>query len=95
MRKYEAMVLVRPDMSDGDVQALADRFKGVIESEGGSVESASLWERRKTAYPVQGHKEAAYVLFKFSASAKVPGELNRQMRIHDDVIRHRIFSDEE
>jgi small subunit ribosomal protein S6 len=91
MRKYEAMAIVRPDMSDGDVQKLADRFRGVIEERGGTVEKAEKWDKRKLAYEIDGHKEGNYVLFNFEADAQVPQELNRLMRISDDIIRHRIF----
>lgn len=91
MRKYEAMVIARPDLSDADVQKLADRYKAVIEDQGGKVESAGKWEKRKLAYEIDKYKEGNYVLFHFEAEAKVPLELGRQLRINDDVIRHRIF----
>lgn len=91
MRKYEAMAIVKPEFSDADVQKLADRFKGVIEENGGAVEKAAKWDKRKLAYEIEGHKEGTYVLFNFEAEAKVPQELNRLMRINDDIIRHRIF----
>jgi small subunit ribosomal protein S6 len=91
MRKYEAMVLVRPEISDSEVNKLAEKFKSVIEELNGTVESAGKWEKRKLAYPIQDYKEATYVLFKFDAESKVPAELNRQMRINENIIRHRIF----
>lgn len=85
------MVIARPDLSDADVQKLADRYKAVIEDQGGKVESAGKWEKRKLAYEIDKYKEGNYVLFNFEAEAKVPHELGRQLRINDDVIRHRIF----
>lgn len=91
MRKYEAMAIIKPELSDADVQKLADRYKGVIEEQGGTVESAGKWEKRKLAYEINGAKEGNYVRFEFSAEAKVPQELGRQLRINDDVLRHRIF----
>ncbi|HZH97625.1 MAG TPA: 30S ribosomal protein S6, partial [Fimbriimonadaceae bacterium] len=68
-----------------------DRFKSVIEEHGGTVERAEKWDRRKLAYEIDGHKEGTYVQFNFEAGAAVPQELNRLMRISDDIIRHRIF----
>lgn len=91
MRKYEAMAIMRPDLSDADLQKLIDRFKTVIEDQGGTVESAAKWEKRKLAYEINDYKEGNYVLFNFEAEANAPAELGRQMRINDDVIRHRIF----
>lgn len=95
MRKYEAMVIARPDMGDADVQKLADRYKTVIEDHGGAVDNAGKWDKRKLAYEIDGHKEGNYVLFNFSCPPTLPIELNRLMRINDDIIRHRIFSVEE
>ncbi len=94
-RKYEAFYIVKPDMNDGDVQKIADRFKGVVEEKGGSVEKAAKWDKRKLAYEVKGFKEGNYVLMHFEAAPTVPKELNRLMQISDDIIRHRIYTIEE
>ena len=95
MQKYEAMAIVKPDINDGDVQKLADRFKGVIEEKGGTVEKAAKWDKRKLAYEINGFKEGNYVLFNFESKGDVPQELNRLMRINDDIIRHRIYTVDE
>jgi len=95
MQKYEAMAIVKPDISDSDVQKLADRFKGVIEEKGGTVEKAAKWDKRKLAYEIKGYKEGNYVLLNFESAGSVPQELNRLMRINDDIIRHRIYTIEE
>ena len=92
MRKYEAMLIAKPDLGDADVQKLADRFKTVIEETGGSVEQAGKWDKRKLTFEIDGHREGNYILMNFSCDAKLPLELNRLMRINDDIIRHRIFS---
>jgi small subunit ribosomal protein S6 len=83
-RKYE----------DADVQKVADKFKDIVEAQGGTVESAAKWEKRKLAYEIKGFKEGNYVLMHFEAEAKVPAELNRLMRISDDIIRHRIYKND-
>lgn len=94
-RKYEAFYILKPEFSDGDVQKVADRFKGIVEQRGGKVESASKWDKRKLAYEIKGFKEGNYVLMHFEAPADTPSELNRLMGISDDVIRHRIYLREE
>jgi small subunit ribosomal protein S6 len=94
-RKYEAFYIVKPDFSDGDVQKIADRFKGVVEDHGGTVEKAAKWDKRKLSYEVKGYKEGTYVLMNFEAPAALPKELNRLMQISDDIIRHRIDRIEE
>ncbi len=93
-RKYEAFYIVKPDLSETDVQKVADRFKGIIEGRGGAVEKAGKWDKRKLAYEINGFKEGTYVLMNFEADAKAPAELSRLMGISDDVIRHRIYKTE-
>jgi small subunit ribosomal protein S6 len=95
MRKYEAFYIVRPDLTDADVQKIADRFAGIVTERGGTVESAAKWDKRKLAYEINGLKEGNYILMNFSSDPKVPAEVNRLMRISDDVVRHRIFSIED
>ena len=94
-RKYEAFYIVKADLNDTEVQNLADRFKGIVEERGGAVEKASKWDKRKLAYEINGNKEGNYILMHFECDAKTPAELDRRMRISDDVIRHRIYKIEE
>ena len=91
-KKYEALYIVRPDLSDADVQKIADRYKGVVETNGGTVESAAKWgDKRKLAYEINGLKEGNYILMFFEAGPKVPAELSRLLGISDDIVRHRIY----
>jgi len=90
-RTYEAFYIIRPDFSDSDVQKIADRFKSVVEDHGGAVEAAGKWDKRKLAYEIKGYKEGTYVLMNFSAPAPVPAELNRLMKISEDVLRQMIL----
>lgn len=89
-RKYEAFYIVPGSFSDDEVQKVADHFKEVVEKNGGTVESAAKWEKRKLAYEIKGHKDGNYVLMTFEADGPVPNELNRLMRINDNIVRHRI-----
>ncbi len=94
-RKYEALYIVSPTLTDSDVKSIAEKYKGVVEGQGGTVEKAEKWEKRKLAYEIEGLKEGNYILMLFEADAKVPAELSRQMRNNDEVIRHRIFLKED
>ncbi len=89
------MVIARPELGDADVAKLAERFKGVIEGLGGTVQSAEKWEKRKLTYEINGCKEGNYILFQFECNPTVPREVDRLMGINDDIIRHRIFSKED
>lgn len=90
-RKYEALYIVSGALNDSEVKAIADRFKNTVETQGGQVDKAEKWEKRKLAYEINGHKDGNYIIMHFDAESKVPAELSRQMRISDDVIRHRIY----
>lgn len=95
MKKYEAIYILPASLAEDEVQAVADSFKSVVEKNGGSVESAGLWEKRKLAYEIAGHKEGSYVLMHFESGPDVPAELSRLMGINDTVVRHRIYSRED
>lgn len=88
---YEAFYIIKPDLTDSDVAKIAERFKGVVETNGGAVERAEKWEKRKLAYEIKGFKDGNYMIMDFTAPPAVPAELSRLMGISDDVIRHRIF----
>lgn len=90
-RKYEAFYIVKPEFTDADVQKIADKFKGIVEDQGGTVASAEKWDKRKLAYEINGYKEGTYILMNFEAESQVPAEVNRLMRISDDIIRHRLY----
>jgi small subunit ribosomal protein S6 len=94
-KKYEAFYIVKPELNDGEVGKIADHFKGIVETHGGTVEKAAKWDKRKLAYEVEGYKEGNYIVMNFEAPAALPAELSRLMRISDNVIRHRIYKIEE
>jgi small subunit ribosomal protein S6 len=95
MQKYEVLYIVKPDLNDADVQKIVDQYKAAVENQGGTVEKAGKWDKRRLAYEVEGFREGTYILMNFEAPAKVPAELSRLMRINDTVIRHRIFKTED
>ncbi|MFX6804095.1 30S ribosomal protein S6, partial [Acinetobacter baumannii] len=69
-RKYEAFYIVKPDLSEADVQKVADRYKTVVEEHGGTVEAAGKWDyKRKLAYEINGYKEGTYILMHFECEA--------------------------
>lgn len=90
INEYEILYIVRPDLSEADTAKLTERFKQVVEDNGGEVASAGKWDKRKLAYEIKGYKEGTYILMKFSSKPSVPAEVNRLMRISDDVLRQMI-----
>lgn len=87
MNKYEALYILNASLDDTAKDALIERFKSVVEGEGGSVESVDKWGVKKLAYEIAFKSEGYYVLMTFEAKPETPAELERQMRITDDVMR--------
>jgi len=90
VRPYEALYIVHPDLSDEEIATITDKYKRVVEEQGGEVESINRWEKRRLAYEVKGQREGIYVLMNFKSEVKAAAELNRLLKIGDDVLRHMI-----
>jgi small subunit ribosomal protein S6 len=91
-RNYEALYIVRPDLKDEEINKITERYKKVVEDKGGNVTKAEKWEKRKLSYEINGLKEGNYIIMTFEAGADVPAELNRLLRISDDVVRHQVLT---
>jgi small subunit ribosomal protein S6 len=94
MRKYETIFILHPSFDEEAVKANIEKFKGVIENGGGTVDNVDFWGRRKLAYEIKKVAEGFYTLINFSADPELPKELDRIFRITDGVIRHIIVKEE-
>ena len=70
---------------------IRDRVKDIIAADG-EVSKADVWGMRKLAYPIQKKNEGYYVVIEFAGSTELPKELDRRLRISDDVMRHIIIN---
>lgn len=86
LRHYEVVVMVHPDQSE-QVPAMVDRYKGMIEADGGKVHRHEDWGRRQLAYTIAGLHKAHYVLLNIECSDKALKELENAFRFNDAVIR--------
>ena len=91
---YEAVYILKPDLSEEQIAALVERFKSVVEANG-TVSEVNEWGKRRLAYPIQDLMEGYYVLMTFTAGAAVPAELDRIFRITDGVMRSMIVCKDE
>ncbi|MEG2018681.1 MAG: 30S ribosomal protein S6 [Clostridium sp.] len=94
MRSYETIFVLHPSLDEEAVKANIEKFKGVIENNGGEVENVDVWGRRKLAYEIAKVNEGTYTLINFKAGTELPKELDRVFRISDAVIRHIIINPE-
>jgi len=90
VRHYEAMYIVDPELTEEELTPIIERYQKVVTDMGGVVSEAGLWEqgRRPLAYPIAGRREGIYILMRFEAGKDVPAELDRVLRISDNVLRH-------
>lgn len=89
MRKYEVMYILRPDIEQDAVQAAVEKFRGVM-SNGGEITDHQEMGKRRLAYEINKFRDGFYVLVNFHATPDVVTELERVMKISDDVIRYLI-----
>jgi len=87
MALYEHLLIARQDISAQQVDALATHLKTIVEGEGGKVEKQEYWGLRSLAYRIKKNRKGHYVLLNINAPAKAVQELERQLKINEDVLR--------
>ncbi len=90
MRHYEVVFMVHPDQSD-QVSGMIERYRSLIEADGGQVHRLEDWGRRQLAYPIQKLHKAHYVLMNIECSAAVLEELESVFRYNDAILRNMII----
>jgi small subunit ribosomal protein S6 len=94
MRRYELMLVIRPDVADDRSQAVIDRVTRQITAGGGQIVKVAPWGRRRLAYPIDRFREGSYHIVLFAAPAGVLTELEHSLLITEEVIRHLLTRDE-
>lgn len=90
MRRYELMLVLRPDAAEDRIQAALDRATRTVTGGGGQIVKVSPWGRRRLAYPIGQHREGSYYICLFDAPAEVIDELERGLHITEEVMRHLV-----
>ncbi len=94
MRHYEIVFMVHPDQSD-QVPAMIERYRGLIEGNGGSIHRLEDWGRRQLAYPINKLIKAHYVLMNVECEPSDIEELESMFRFNDAVIRNMVLARKE
>jgi small subunit ribosomal protein S6 len=90
MRRYELMLVLRPDLADEKVQGTLERTARAIAAGGGQIVKQAPWGRRRLAYPIDHHREGSYYVILFEAPATAITELERGLLISEEVLRHLV-----
>ena len=90
MRRYELMLVLRPDVADDKSQAIVDRTTRGIVAAGGQIVKVAPWGRRRLAYPIDRHREGSYHIILFEAPSEAIVELEHTLLITEEVLRHLV-----
>jgi small subunit ribosomal protein S6 len=85
---YENVFISRQDISTSQVEALAEQFATVVKDLGGEVTKREYWGLRNLAFRIRKNRKGHYVLMNISAPPAAITEMERTMRINEDVLRH-------
>jgi small subunit ribosomal protein S6 len=85
---YETVFIARQDIATAQVDALADQFAQIVSDQGGQVTKREYWGLRNLAYRMRKNRKGHYVMFNLDAPPAAVSELERNMRINEDVLRY-------
>ncbi|WP_421852087.1 30S ribosomal protein S6 [Oricola sp.] len=88
MAYYEHVFLARQDISSQQAEELVAHFRGILEEHGGKVEKVESWGLKSLQYRINKNRKAHFSMMNIDAPAGAVHEMERQMRIHEDVLRY-------
>ena len=94
MSKYELALVVNAKIEDDAREAVVEKAKSYVERNGGTVTEVEEWGKKRLAYEVQKMREGFYYFIQFEADATCPAEVERHVRIMDNVMRYLIVKKE-
>jgi small subunit ribosomal protein S6 len=94
VRRYELMLVFRPDAPDDRIAAIIDRTTRQITADGGQIVKVAPWGRRRLAYAIDRHREGAYHIVVFEAPTTAIAELERGLLITEEVLRQLVVRQE-
>ena len=90
LHTYELTYILAPTIPDDLIEGSVERVNGIITNRGGSIVKSDIWGRRRLAYPLQEHREGIYVHLNVECAPDAPREIESQLRITDEVLRHLV-----
>jgi small subunit ribosomal protein S6 len=90
MRRYELMLLFRPDLEDDKLQSAVEKVTRAIVNAGGALTKVSPWGKRRLAYDIKHFRDASYFLIHFDISPAAVREIERGLLISEEILRHMV-----
>ena len=94
MRKYEILFIVRP-LDEDATNAVIEKFSKLITANGGIIEKEDRWGKKRLAYEIKKEAEGFYVLFYVTCEPNCVAEVDRVMKITDEILKHMIVRSDE
>jgi small subunit ribosomal protein S6 len=94
MRNYEMMLIARPDLDEAGLNAVAEKITSLIGANGGEVVKVEPFKKQRLAYEIKDHRDGFYTLVYFKGEPKTAEELDRVLKITDEVLRFLIVRQE-
>jgi len=91
MRRYELMLLLRPDLEDDKLQSAVEKVTRAIVNAGGSLSKVSPWGKRRLAYEIQHLRDASYFLIHFDIDPSEVRGIERGLLISEEILRHLVI----
>ena len=89
LREYETIFLLLPDLPDDQVDRLRERMRALVVREGGKVIKFTTWGKKKTQYEIKKQNRAVFVHMLYLGGSAIVREIERNLRLIDDVMRHQ------
>ncbi len=90
LNDYEMLFILPPDLEDEAASGATERVRSYVASRGGEIKSLEPWGRRRLAFPIERYHEGAYHIARFSLSPEQAVDLDRSLRLNEQIIRHMI-----
>ncbi|MGH9116917.1 MAG: 30S ribosomal protein S6 [Acidimicrobiales bacterium] len=91
MRAYELMVIIAADLDDGGTDTALARIDEQVAARGGTIASLDRWGKRRLAYEIDHRHEGFYAVYEIVTEGGGLGDIERQLRLADDVVRHKLI----
>jgi small subunit ribosomal protein S6 len=90
-RDYELVYIIRPELEEDGVESRIDGINQFISTNNGTVSEVERWGKKKLAYPIKHFLEGSYVLTRFTLSPTHCKELDANLKISEDILRHLLI----
>ena len=92
MRNYELMYVIKPDVDEEKLAEVVEKYNNLIANNKGEVVTADKWGKRRLAYEINDYREGIYMLVNFKGEAETAQEIDRIMKISDEILRFMILN---